>query len=78
MAHNVKKICLNCGRTFNAYESSWAFCSMECKRMYGNYEGYRCRECRNAACKVRNNSLMNSPPDCENLTKHRSYREAKK
>ncbi|WP_026523320.1 MULTISPECIES: hypothetical protein [unclassified Butyrivibrio] len=74
MAHNTRNICMNCGRLFTARESNHAFCSLECKRMYSNHSGYRCRDCRNAGCKVRNNSLVNSPPDCENLQLHKSYK----
>ncbi len=52
---------------FNAFSSKHAFCSLECKRRYSNHLGYRCKDCRNVSCKVRDNSLTNSPPDCENL-----------
>ena len=37
MAHNVKRICLNCGRTFVARNGNWAFCSVGCKRLYNNH-----------------------------------------
>jgi len=67
MARNVPRLCVNCGRTFTAQHGGAMFCSLSCKRMYGNHVSFRCRDCRNASCKVRNNDLVNSPPDCENL-----------
>jgi hypothetical protein len=67
MSHNVKRICLHCGRTFVARNGNWAFCSVGCRRLYNNHISFRCKECRNVSCKVRNNSLVNSPPDCEYL-----------
>ncbi|RKM53962.1 hypothetical protein D6853_14525 [Butyrivibrio sp. X503] len=67
MANNVKRICINCGRTFTAREGRKVFCSFNCKRLYGNHISFRCRDCRNATCSIRNNNLVNAPYGCENL-----------
>ena len=64
---NIMRVCLFCGRTFNAHVSNQAFCCKDCKKRYANRMTFRCRDCRNASCTVRNESLQGSPVDCPNL-----------
>lgn len=64
---NIPKICLFCGRTFLAQSQAQAFCCKTCKRRYANRMTFRCRDCRNASCTVRNEDLYGSPVNCPNL-----------
>ena len=52
MAHNVVITCVGCGRSFTARTYHYTF---------------KCRECRNASCEVRNNALAGCATDCPNL-----------
>ncbi len=66
MSYN-RRMCVNCGRLFQAANNKRAFCSQSCKKMYGNYISFNCRTCRNARCTARNNYSMSTPAECENL-----------
>ncbi|WP_081644813.1 hypothetical protein [Butyrivibrio sp. AE2015] len=67
MAINHKRLCMNCGRSFMPRDGSGVFCSASCKKMYCYHTTFRCIDCRNASCTVRNNALINAPCNCENL-----------
>lgn len=67
MASNTLKICLCCGRTFIARDSKHPFCSMTCKRRYSYRRQFRCAECRNASCTVRNEYSCTVPAGCPNF-----------
>ncbi len=67
MAHNIEKICLCCGRTFNAKNSKHPFCSIACKTRYAYRKQFKCSECRTVECKVRNNYSNALPAGCLNL-----------
>ncbi|RKM53979.1 hypothetical protein D6853_14615 [Butyrivibrio sp. X503] len=67
MPHNVVKICMGCGRTFIARNSGMAFCCKACKKRYSYHYTFKCRDCRNAACEVRNERLQGCAFDCPNL-----------
>ncbi|MEE3495540.1 MAG: hypothetical protein VZR06_10285 [Butyrivibrio sp.] len=67
MAHNTTKICIGCGRTFNARNSSMPFCCKTCKKRYSYHYTFRCKDCRNAACEVRNEYLNGCAQGCPNL-----------
>ena len=66
MSSNVKKLCINCGREFVAKKSGHIFCSLECRKRYGNHTGYRCSECRTLPCEHRNVLSNKTPDDCPN------------
>ena len=70
MATNVSKICMQCGRTFTASKGKWAFCSIACKKRYGNRTGYRCKDCRTLPCPYRNNESNTTPVECPNYKWH--------
>lgn len=63
---NQMKICLQCGRTFMSSKNKHVFCSVNCKTRYANHRGFRCSECRNISCTVRNNDSNITPNDCPN------------
>ncbi len=67
MAHNVSIQCVGCGRTFIARNSSNPFCCKNCKIRYSYHYTFKCSECRNASCEVRNNNLRGCAIDCPNL-----------
>ena len=74
MARNVTKICMGCGRTFNAKNSKYPFCSIACKKRYTNHRQFKCSECHNAACTVRNNQSLTVPAGCQNFGWEPQYR----
>ncbi len=67
MSHNVIKTCAGCGRTFNARNSNMPFCSKACKVRYSYHYFFRCKECRNISCTVRNVDLNGCAEGCPNL-----------
>ena len=67
MSHNAMKICIGCGRTFNARNSNMPFCCKFCKKRYSYHYTFKCSDCRNAACEVRNNYLSGCAIGCPNL-----------
>ena len=67
MAHNVPIQCVGCGRTFIARNSANPFCCKACKIRYSYHYNFKCRECRNASCEVRNNALQGCAANCPNL-----------
>ena len=67
MAHNIVKICIGCGRTFNARNSNMPFCCKVCKKRYSYHYTFQCTDCRNAACEIRNTYLHGCAVGCPNL-----------
>ena len=67
MAHNIEKTCIGCGRTFIARNSSMPFCCKACKMRYSYHYTFRCKECRNASCEIRNVNLQGCAEGCPNL-----------
>ncbi|ADL36321.1 hypothetical protein bpr_II384 (plasmid) [Butyrivibrio proteoclasticus B316] len=67
MAHNISKICIGCGRTFNSKNSKHPFCSLACKRRYVYHRGFKCSECRTASCTLRNDYSNSVPDGCPNF-----------
>ena len=60
------KICINCGRTFQASKSKHPFCSLTCKTRYANHTSFNCSDCRNASCTHRVRDTKAIPDDCPN------------
>lgn len=67
MSANVTKICMSCGRTYNARNSKHPFCSIACKRRYTNRRTFNCADCRQVSCPVRNNYSNTVPAGCLNF-----------
>lgn len=67
MTQNITKICMGCGRTFIARTSGMAFCCKTCKKRYSYHYTFKCKDCRNASCEVRNERLQGCAFDCPNL-----------
>ena len=70
MASNVTRICVMCGRTFNARKGKFAFCSVNCKKRYGNHKSFTCDTCRTLPCEFRQEGSQVTPKDCPNLKWH--------
>lgn len=66
MSSNVKRICVMCGREFNAKHGGQAFCSMSCRKRYGNHISFNCNECRTLPCEYRKLGLSRPPKECPN------------
>ncbi len=66
MSSNVSRLCINCGRRFIAIKGRQAFCSLECKKRYGNHTGYRCATCRTLPCEYRDPNTNVTPDNCPN------------
>ena len=66
MSSNVRRICINCGREFNAKKGRQAFCSLDCKKRYGNHTAFNCSECRTLPCEYRNTQSARISDDCPN------------
>ena len=67
MGNNVEKICLCCGRTFNAKESKYPFCSLIYKKRYSNHRGFSCDDCRTLPCEYRIEGSNITPDKCPNF-----------
>ncbi len=68
---NKKMLCFNCGREFLSSTGHNVFCSMECKRRYGNHTFYRCMDCRTLPCPHRNQMVNVTPQECPNYNWNR-------
>nr|MBQ4454746.1 hypothetical protein [Clostridia bacterium] len=66
MGSNEKKLCMNCGREFVAKQAGQIFCSLECRKRYGNHTSYRCNNCRTLPCEYRNVLSNITPDECPN------------
>ncbi len=66
MNKTVRNICMTCGRMFTVRKGYHAFCSLECKKRYGNKTFYRCSDCHTLPCTYRNITSNTTPKECPN------------